>query len=146
MMTVTAVCRFYQWKCSKNTRLEKQTLLLASEGATIHFTPLTTAGCVIAWVLLLSHSSRSHWGSCHQPCMSLPAFSRCVGADGMAASQAQLQHQICFLSVMPNYGKETNAVYMLSLLGQRLDEMKWEMSHSLSSTPTYDLTVAVTVS
>ena len=101
--------------------LKKQILLLTSECATIHFT-LTSAGCVIAGARLLSLSSRSYRGCCHQPCMSLPAFSQCVGADGMAASQAQLQHQICFLSIMPNYGKETNAVYMLSLLGQRLDE------------------------
>lgn len=102
---------------SKNKPLKKQILLLASACAPLQSTPLT-----IVWARLLSLSSQSCGGSCHQPCMSLPAFSRCVGADGMAASQAQLQHQICSLSIMPNYGKETNAVYMLSLLGQRLDE------------------------
>ena len=86
------------------------------------YTPLTAAGCVTVGDPPLSHRSRSHRGACHQPCMSLPAVSQCVGADGMAASQAQLRCQICFLSVMPNYGEESNAVYMLSLLGQSLDE------------------------
>lgn len=115
----------------------KQTkwILSASECATIVFIPLTNAGCVIVWAVF-PLSSQPCWGSCHQPCMSLAAFSQCVGADGMAASQAQLQHQICFLSIMPNNGKETSAVYMLSLLGRRLDE-KWEMSHSLSSKLTH---------
>lgn len=122
--------------CPLKISLLKNRLLFASACAPLQSTPLT-----IVWARLLSLSSQSCGGSCHQPCMSLPAFSRCVGADGMAASQAQLQHQICSLSIMPNYGKETNAVYMLSLLGQRLDEK----CHTLSL-PRWHTLDALTVS
>lgn len=50
----------------------------------------------------------------------------------MEAIEAQLQQQICFLSMMHNYDKETKAVYMPNPLEQRFDERD-EMSHSLSS-------------
>lgn len=130
---MTSYCR--QWILSPKDA-SSSSKKKAIECAAVHLTHLTTAACVIVQDGLLSRSSRARWGSCHQPCMSLPAFSQCVGADGMAASRAQLQHQICFLSVMPNYGKETVAVYMLSLVGKRLEE-QWEMSHSLFHTDTH---------
>lgn len=101
---------------------KKPQILRRTRECAFEFTAPPSNACAFVWARLLSLSTQSCWGCCHQPCLSLLALSPCVGADGMAASQAQLQHQICFLSIMPNYGKETNPVYMLSLVGQGVDE------------------------
>lgn len=108
---------------SAEAKMLSKITLRSGDGAVVLPAPAST-GCIAG--------SDWHLGSVVVPLVLrlLPSFMHVipglllvrVGADGMAASEAQLQHQIRVLSIMPNYGEEDHSVYMLSLLGQRFDE------------------------